>query len=61
VYKLWSSSVCSLLQPLATSSLLGPNILLSAPSSDCCYFSARDHISRPYKTTGKIIFVYFNI
>jgi hypothetical protein len=29
VYKLWSSSLCSLLQPPATSSLLGPNILLS--------------------------------
>jgi hypothetical protein len=27
VYKLWSSSICSLLQPPATSSLLGPNIL----------------------------------
>jgi hypothetical protein len=26
--------LCSLLQPLATSSLLGPNILLSAPFSD---------------------------
>jgi hypothetical protein len=30
LYKLWSSSLCSLLQPPATSShLLGPNILLS--------------------------------
>jgi hypothetical protein len=29
-YKLWSSSLCSLLQPPATSSLLGPNIVLSA-------------------------------
>jgi hypothetical protein len=28
VYKLWSSSLCSLLQP-PTTSLLGPNILLS--------------------------------
>jgi len=28
-FKLWSSSPCSLLQPPATSSLLGPNILLS--------------------------------
>jgi hypothetical protein len=30
VYKLWSSSLCSLLQPPASSSLLGPNILLGA-------------------------------
>jgi hypothetical protein len=29
VYKLRSSSLCSVLQPPATSSLLGPNILLS--------------------------------
>jgi hypothetical protein len=28
-YKLWSSSLCSLLHPPATSSQLGPNILLS--------------------------------
>jgi hypothetical protein len=28
-YKLWSSSLCSLLQPPVTSSLFGPNILLS--------------------------------
>jgi hypothetical protein len=28
-YKLWSSSLCSLPQPYAASSLLGPNILLS--------------------------------
>jgi hypothetical protein len=29
VYKLCSSSLCSFLQPPVTSSLLGPNILLS--------------------------------
>jgi hypothetical protein len=29
VYKLWSSSLCSLLQPPITLSILGPNILLS--------------------------------
>jgi hypothetical protein len=28
-YKLWNSSLSCLLQPPATSSLLGPNILLS--------------------------------
>jgi len=32
-YKLWSSSLCSLLQPTTTSSLLGPNILSSVPCS----------------------------
>jgi hypothetical protein len=30
-FKLWSSTLCSLLQPPATSSLFGPNILLSTP------------------------------
>jgi hypothetical protein len=29
VYKLWSSSLCSFLQPPVTSLLFGPNILLS--------------------------------
>jgi hypothetical protein len=29
VYKLWSSSLCSLLHPPSTSSLLGPNVFLS--------------------------------
>jgi hypothetical protein len=29
MYKLWSSSFCNFLQPPVTSSLLGPNILLS--------------------------------
>jgi hypothetical protein len=29
-YKLWSSSLCSFLQPPVTSFLLGPNILLSS-------------------------------
>jgi hypothetical protein len=28
-YELWSSSLCSLIQPHTTSSLLGPDILLS--------------------------------
>jgi hypothetical protein len=34
-YKLWSSSLCSLLQPPATCSLLGPNTLLSFLFSHC--------------------------
>jgi len=45
-YKLWSSSLCSLLQPLATSSQLGPNILFSTLFSDifnlCCSLSLRE-------------------
>jgi hypothetical protein len=59
VYKLWSSSLCSLLQPPATSSLLGPNILLSTLFSNtfnlCSFLSVRGKVSDPYKTTGKII------
>jgi hypothetical protein len=49
----------SSLQPHATSSLLGSNILLSTlfPNTFnvCSSLSVRDEVSRPYKTTGKII------
>jgi len=44
-YKLCSSSLCSLLQPPTTSSSLGPNILLSTPSSNtniCSSLSERN-------------------
>ena len=57
-YKSLSSSLyCSLHSPV-TSSLLGPNILLS-PSfwntlSMCSSFNARDQLSHPYKTIDKI-------
>jgi hypothetical protein len=58
VYKLWSSSLCGLLQPPTTSSLLGPNILLSTHFSDilnlCSSLSVRDQISHLYKISGKI-------
>jgi hypothetical protein len=37
-YKLWSSSLCSYLQPLITSSLFGPNIILSALFSPTIFF-----------------------
>jgi hypothetical protein len=44
-YNLWSSSLCSLLQPPATSCLLGLNILLSTlfsnPFNLCHIFSVR--------------------
>jgi hypothetical protein len=53
-----SSSLCSLL----TSSLLGPNILLSTLSSNnlslCSSLSVQDKVSHPYKTKGKIIVLY---
>jgi hypothetical protein len=61
-YKLWSSSLCSLVQPPATSSLLGPNILLFSNTLNLCSsLSVRDQVSHPYKTTGKIIVSYILI
>jgi hypothetical protein len=56
-YKLWSSSLCSFLNPV-TSSLLGPNILLSTLLSNildlCPILTVRDQVSHPYQT-GKTI------
>jgi len=50
-YKLWSSSLCSLLQPPIAFSLLGLNILLSSLFSNtlklCSFLSLRDHVSHP--------------
>jgi hypothetical protein len=55
-YKLWSSSLCSFLQPPVTSSLFGPNITLFPNTlSLCSSINVGDHVSRPYRTTGKII------
>jgi hypothetical protein len=55
VYKLRSSSLCSLLQPPVTCSLLGPDILPSALFSNtfivCSSLSVRDQVSYPHKTT----------
>jgi hypothetical protein len=53
-YKLWSSSLCSFLQPHVSSSLFGPNILLNTLSL-CSSLSVWDQVSHPYKTTGKIV------
>jgi hypothetical protein len=61
-YKLWRSSLCSLLQPPATTSLLGTNILLSALFSNTltCVLplvwetKLHTHIKQ-HKTTGKTI------
>jgi hypothetical protein len=65
-YKLRSSSLCILLQSLATPSPLGPNILLSTLFPNtlklCSSLSVGDQVPHAYKTTGKIIvFVYFNL
>jgi hypothetical protein len=54
VYKLWNSSLCRVLQPPATSFLLGTNIFFSTLFSDnlslCYSFIVRDQVSHPYKT-----------
>jgi hypothetical protein len=64
-FKLWSSSLCSFLQPPVTSSLFGPKILLSTLFSNnlslCSSLNVRDQVSHPYRTTGKIIVLYILI
>jgi hypothetical protein len=51
--------LCILLHSPVTSSLLGPNILLSTLFSNtlslCSYLNVRDQVSHPYKTTGRIM------
>jgi hypothetical protein len=60
-YKLQSSSLCSLLQPPATSSLLGPNILLrmlfSNTLNPCSSLSERDQVTHT-KQGVKLWFLY---
>jgi hypothetical protein len=50
------------MNPPITSSLFGPNILLSTPFSNtlslCSYLNVKDHVSHPYRTTGKLIVLY---
>jgi hypothetical protein len=57
-YKLWSSPLCSFLQPPATSSLFDPNILLSTLFSNtvslCSSLNVRVQVSHPYRTTEKL-------
>ena len=64
-YKSFSSSFCNLLHSRVTSSLLGPNILLSTLFSDTVSLhsshNVNDQVSHPYKTTGKIIVLYILI
>ena len=58
-YKSLSSSLCSFLQSLVTSSLLGPNILLNTLFSNKLSLrsslNVSDQVTHPYQTTGKII------
>jgi hypothetical protein len=55
----------AILHPAITSSLLGPNILLSTLFSNtlnlCCFLNARGQVSHPYKPTGKIVALYILI
>jgi hypothetical protein len=64
-YKLWSSSLCSFLQPPVTSSLLGQNIPLSALFSNnlslCSFLNVRDHVLHSYKNRQIYNFVYSNV
>ena len=68
-YSSLSSSLCSFLHSLVTWSLLDPNILLSTllsnsqhptlklPQPTFC-LNVSDHVSHPYKTTDKTVFLY---
>jgi hypothetical protein len=64
-YKSWSSSLCNFLYSPVTSSYFGLNILLSTLLSNtlslCSFLNARDQISHPYISTGKIIVLYIPI
>ena len=68
-YRSRSSLLCSFLRFLATSSHLGPNILLSTLFSNtlslCSSLSLTDQMSDPHKTAGPstvlYIFVFFKL
>ena len=64
-YRSFSSSLCSFLHSPFTSSLVGPNIYLSTQFSNtlslCFSLNVSDQVSHPYKTTGKIMFLYILI
>ena len=61
-YRSLSSSLCSFLCYLVTSSLIGPNIFLNTLFSNTLNLrsslNVSDQVSHPYKTTGKIIVLY---
>jgi hypothetical protein len=58
-YKLWTCSLYRFLQPPVTSTLFGPDILLSTLFSNtlslCSSLNVRHQVSHPYRTTGKTI------
>ena len=58
-YRSWSSSICSLLVSPVTSSLLGPNIFLSALFWNTLrlsfFLNVRGQVPHPYTTTDRII------
>jgi len=60
-YRSLSSSLCVFLHSPATSSLLGPNILLSTLFSNTLSLSSSlnvsDQVLHPYNTTGRILIV----
>ena len=64
-YRPLTSSLCSFLHSPVTSFLLSPNILLNTLFSNTLSLrsslSVSDHVSHPYKTTGKIVFLYILI
>ena len=61
-YRSPSSSLCNFLHSPVTSSLLGPNTLLSILFSNTLSLrsslSVSDQVSHPYRTTGNIIVLY---
>jgi hypothetical protein len=61
-YRSRSSSFCRFMHSPVTSSLLGPNILhnnlFSSALSLRSSLNLSDQVLHPYKTTGKIIFLY---
>ena len=61
-YRSLISSLCSFLHSPVTSSLIGSNILLSTLFSNTTSLrsslNVRDQVSRPYKTTRKIVVLY---
>ena len=64
LYKVWSSSLWSLLHsPFA--SLLGPNFRLGIQFSNTLILhsslNVRNHVSQPYSTTGNIIVLYISM
>jgi len=58
-YRSLSSSLYSFLYFRVTLSLLGTNILLNTLFSSTLSLNVSDQVSHPYKTTGKIIVMYF--